>query len=298
MANMLHGSARTTPRIRAELQRSKEKTSTLAQRYGLSRTTVTKWRTGTTTSEAPMGPAKPSSTVLSPAEDHPFPTPATSSSSAAAPKALPWPARWPARARADLGAGQQCAAHRHPGADGCRGRGFRAQRLPSPGRLALVSAAAGGSSAINNVTAVVPPLPLFLRHGIDLHPALEALRTEMPMQPLPDRLVGPMARRLMRSAVAVGHACRKFDKMIFAAQCCAGCWRCAYGCPFGAKWTARNFVDATIRHGAQILSGAISSSSRAFRVVASGSDVFHRLFPSRLKPANSEKFSCAWPLTG
>ena len=69
MATMLHGSARTTPRIRAELQRSQEKTSVLAQRYGLSRTTVTKWRTRTTTSDAPMGPAKPRSTVLSPAEE-------------------------------------------------------------------------------------------------------------------------------------------------------------------------------------------------------------------------------------
>ncbi len=69
MANMLHGSARTTPRIRAELQRSKEKTSILAQRYGLSRTTVTKWRSRTTTADAPMGPTKPKSTVLSPAEE-------------------------------------------------------------------------------------------------------------------------------------------------------------------------------------------------------------------------------------
>ena len=50
-------------------QRSKEKTSTLAQRYGLSRTTAAKWRTRTTTSDAPMGPAKPESTVLSPAEE-------------------------------------------------------------------------------------------------------------------------------------------------------------------------------------------------------------------------------------
>ena len=69
MANMLHGSARTTPRIRAELQRSKEKTSTLAQRYGLSRTTVTKWRSRITTTDAPMGPSQPKSTVLSPAEE-------------------------------------------------------------------------------------------------------------------------------------------------------------------------------------------------------------------------------------
>lgn len=64
MATMLHGSACTTPRVRAELQRSKEKTSVLAQRYGLSRTTVTKWRTRTTTADAPMGPSQPKSTVF------------------------------------------------------------------------------------------------------------------------------------------------------------------------------------------------------------------------------------------
>lgn len=44
MANVLHGSACTTPRIRAELQRSKVETSTLVQRYGLNRTTATKLR--------------------------------------------------------------------------------------------------------------------------------------------------------------------------------------------------------------------------------------------------------------
>jgi transposase-like protein len=69
MANVLHGNARTTPRIRAELQRSQEKTSVLAQRYGLSRTTVTKWRSRITTADAPMGPTKSKSTVLSPVEE-------------------------------------------------------------------------------------------------------------------------------------------------------------------------------------------------------------------------------------
>jgi transposase-like protein len=45
------------------------KTSSLAQRYGLSRTTVTKWRSRTTTDDAPMGPSAPHSTVLTPAEE-------------------------------------------------------------------------------------------------------------------------------------------------------------------------------------------------------------------------------------
>ena len=69
MAGSLHGSARTTPRVRAELQGSKDTTSSLAQRYGLSRTTVTKWRARSTTSDAPMGPTLPRSTVLSAVEE-------------------------------------------------------------------------------------------------------------------------------------------------------------------------------------------------------------------------------------
>ena len=69
MAGSLHGSARTTPRVRAELQASKENTSALAERYGLSRTTVAKWRNRTTTNDARMGPSSPHSTVLTPAEE-------------------------------------------------------------------------------------------------------------------------------------------------------------------------------------------------------------------------------------
>ena len=69
MADILHGSARTTPRVRSELQASKETTGRLARRYGLSRTTVTKWRSRATTADAPMGPRNPKSTVLTPVEE-------------------------------------------------------------------------------------------------------------------------------------------------------------------------------------------------------------------------------------
>jgi hypothetical protein len=58
MAIVLHGSALTTPRVRAELQASKEKTSALAERYGPSRTTVTKWRARTFTADARWGHAR------------------------------------------------------------------------------------------------------------------------------------------------------------------------------------------------------------------------------------------------
>ena len=69
MAPGLHGSARTTPRVRAELQASQEATCVLAARYGLNPKTVAKWRQRTTTADGPMGPARPRSTVLTEAEE-------------------------------------------------------------------------------------------------------------------------------------------------------------------------------------------------------------------------------------
>ena len=69
MATGLHGSARTTPRVRAELQASQEATRVLAARYKLNPKTVAKWRSRTTTADQPMGPSRPRSTVLSEVEE-------------------------------------------------------------------------------------------------------------------------------------------------------------------------------------------------------------------------------------
>lgn len=69
MAAGLHGSARTTPRVRAELQASQEATRALATRYGLNPKTVAKWRRRRSTVDAPMGPSRPRSSVLTEAEE-------------------------------------------------------------------------------------------------------------------------------------------------------------------------------------------------------------------------------------
>jgi choline dehydrogenase-like flavoprotein len=108
----------------------------------------------------------------------------------------------------------------------------------------------GGTSTINFATAAPPPAAMFATHGIDLEPALAELRAELPMAPLPDSLVGPMAARIMQAARALDLDWRKLDKMIRPEACRRGCWRCVTGCPFGAKWTARDFVDEARRDGA------------------------------------------------
>jgi transposase InsO family protein len=69
MAAGLHGSARTTPRVRAELQAAQGTTRSLAARYGLNPKTVAKWRGRTGTADAPMGPRRPRSSVLTEIEE-------------------------------------------------------------------------------------------------------------------------------------------------------------------------------------------------------------------------------------
>ncbi|RNF32264.1 GMC family oxidoreductase [Massilia aurea] len=133
----------------------------------------------------------------------------------------------------------------------------------------------GGSTAVNFATAAAPPAAYFAEYGIDLAPALAELRAELPIGPLPDALVGPMATRIMAAARAAGVDWRKLDKMIRPALCRSGCWRCAYGCPFGAKWSARDLVDEALRHGAQLM-----AHSRVTRVLleqgrAAGVELLH-----------------------
>jgi choline dehydrogenase-like flavoprotein len=130
------------------------------------------------------------------------------------------------------------------------------------GSLLVQGIALGGSSSINFATAAPPPLAMFAAHGIDLAPQLSALRAQLPMAALPDQLIGPMATRIMQAALALGLDWRKLDKMIRPQMCRSGCWRCVYGCPYGAKWTARDFIDEALAHGAVLLDRA-----RAERII-------------------------------
>ena len=65
MGQVLHGSATTTTAVRRAIQVSEESVRALARRYGVSPTTVQKWRKRQTVTDERMGPKQPRSTVLS-----------------------------------------------------------------------------------------------------------------------------------------------------------------------------------------------------------------------------------------
>ncbi|ACA16019.1 integrase catalytic region [Methylobacterium sp. 4-46] len=69
MGQALHGRARTTEAVRRAIQLRQESVRAAAKRYGVSPTTVQKWRARQTTADAAMGPKAPRSTVLTPEEE-------------------------------------------------------------------------------------------------------------------------------------------------------------------------------------------------------------------------------------
>jgi transposase InsO family protein len=69
MGQVLHGSARTTEAVRRAIQLRQESVRAAARRYGVSPTTVQKWRKRATTADARMGPKQIRSTVLTPEQE-------------------------------------------------------------------------------------------------------------------------------------------------------------------------------------------------------------------------------------
>ena len=126
--------------------------------------------------------------------------------------------------------------------------------LITPRLLAMVRGlTAGGSSVFYYATAFEPNHGMFARHGVDITAEVEELKSELPYGELADELVGPLATRIMASARDLGYDWRKLPKLVFQEQCRPDCDRCTLGCPHGAKWSSRVFVDEAVEAGAVLL---------------------------------------------
>lgn len=112
----------------------------------------------------------------------------------------------------------------------------------------------GGASVVFSGTAFKPPPWLKEKYGIDLEEEVDELYREIPIQPLPDHLIGPAAKRIMQSAQDLGLDWRPLDKWIRPEKCKPNCGRCSLGCSEeGAKWTAREFIEEARENGAELL---------------------------------------------
>lgn len=114
----------------------------------------------------------------------------------------------------------------------------------------------GGSSLLYCATAFDPPEDILTRHGVDISDEVSELKNDIPVSPLSDDLVSPAGKMFMQSALELGYDCRKINKFIYQQKCRPDCPLCSYGCPYGAKWNARHFVDEALENGAEMVNRA------------------------------------------
>lgn len=127
----------------------------------------------------------------------------------------------------------------------------------TPELLSLVRLISLGGSTIGAyATAFEPNYEIFEKHGIDMKPEVEQVKSELPIAPLMDNLLGPSAQRIFASARELGYPWEKLPKMVHQERCRPGCDKCTMGCPYDAKWTAREYITQAQEKGATLLTGA------------------------------------------
>lgn len=97
--------------------------------------------------------------------------------------------------------------------------------------------------------------------GIDLDAEFAQAYTDIPVTTGHQTLWKDSTRRLFEIAAGMGLNPQPMPKMGLAERC-AHCGRCVLGCPTGAKWDARHFVEAAVAGGAEL-----HTSSAVDRVV-------------------------------
>jgi choline dehydrogenase-like flavoprotein len=129
--------------------------------------------------------------------------------------------------------------------------------LFTPQMLGLVRGiAAGGSTVFYYATCFPVPFDMLKSHGLDITAEIHEARNELPIAPLKDDMVGPMAGRIMESALDLGYKWQKLDKFMYQDR-----WKpeypfSHYGDPNGVKWSARMYIDEALASGAELIDRA------------------------------------------
>ena len=120
--------------------------------------------------------------------------------------------------------------------------------------LGLVRAiTVGGSSVVYYATAWEPPFEFWDKYGIDLRGEAAEVKKDVPIGPLKDELIGPSAKMIAKSALDLGYNWQKLNKFVYQDKCRSACDKCDLGCPYGAKWSSRMFVEEATAKGAELL---------------------------------------------
>jgi choline dehydrogenase-like flavoprotein len=139
---------------------------------------------------------------------------------------------------------------------------MRVRRSPE-GMVMVNGAGTGGTTTLSAGNALRMDDDL-RKIGIDLDREFAELAREIPQSTAHQLGWSPATRRLFQISMDQGLAPRPTPKLVDFALC-RRCGRCVLGCPYGAKWDSRRFLDDAVRMGARLVCG-----SRVTKVVIRG----------------------------
>ena len=132
----------------------------------------------------------------------------------------------------------------------------------SDGMALVRGIATGGTTTLATGNALRCDEEL-LRRGIDLGDEFRSLQGELPISTAHRRRWRPVTRGLFEAGERLGLHPAVTPKLVDYSRC-TRCGRCVLGCPSGAKWDSRRFVDQAVERGARLVTRA-----RVERVVTS-----------------------------
>lgn len=138
--------------------------------------------------------------------------------------------------------------------------------------LNIVRAFVTGGSTIMYCGAATPPPDYFkTKYNIDLDSYVNETIEELNLYPLPDEVIGKAGMRIMEAGNELGWEFEKFAKFIDPEKCISVCGgTCMLGCPKGAKWSAREYIDEMRSAGGELVARADVQQVKVEDGVATG----------------------------
>jgi len=110
----------------------------------------------------------------------------------------------------------------------------------------------GGSSVVTYGNGTRALQAEFKSHGVDLEAEFIEAESDLNIVACPEDNMGERTKLLMKASQELGYNCMPMPKFIDFNKC-RGCGNCVLGCIYGAKWTSRNFIGDSYKHGAKLL---------------------------------------------
>ncbi|MDR0911990.1 MAG: FAD-dependent oxidoreductase [Methanobrevibacter sp.] len=113
----------------------------------------------------------------------------------------------------------------------------------------------GGSSVVAAGNGVRILEDEMAKIGIDISKELDEIEELLAIHQLNDSHIGNGTRKFIESAKSLGLNVMKMPKFI-REEDCLKCGKCAWGCPYDAKWSAQDFIKQAIELGANLMDNA------------------------------------------